>query len=165
MVVISIIGLMSTIVLSSLATARSKGRDAQRIAHIHQIQTALELFYSDNGRYPRSGQCGATQPNAGWSNSTECMSGGRWLRDSTSNLSGYISSDPADVKNTTTWPTGAYYYFSAAGGNPYQWYMIVYTLENPNKGIEATDGVTAPDGTYYHYGSGTNGVITVGHGR
>ena len=164
MVVISIIGFMTTIVLSSLASARSKSRDAKRISDIHQIQTALELFYSDNGRYPRSGQCGATTPPS-WTNSTECMSGGRWLRDSTSNLSGYITSDPADVKNTIAFPTGAYYYFSAGYGAPYQWYMLVYTLENPNPSIEATDGVTAPDGTYFHYGGGSDGVITVGHGR
>ncbi|CAN5134626.1 hypothetical protein BH11PAT3_BH11PAT3_2810 [soil metagenome] len=165
MVVISIIGFLSSIVLSSLSVARSKGRDAQRITQIRQLQTALELFYSDNGSYPRSGECGGTVPNAGWSNSTECMSSGRWLRDNTSNLNGYISSDPREVNNTTAFPNGAYFYFSGGYGNPYQWYMIVYTLENSNKGIEATDGVTAPDGTYFHYGSGSNGVITVGRGR
>ncbi len=36
----------------SLEDARLKSRDAQRIANIKQIQTALELYYADQGSYP-----------------------------------------------------------------------------------------------------------------
>lgn len=55
LVVISIIGLLSAVVLSSLSNARMKGRDARRISDIRQLRNALELYRSDNGRYPSSG--------------------------------------------------------------------------------------------------------------
>lgn len=43
--------------------------------------------------------------------------------------------------------------------------MLVYALENyPNSVVENSDGVRAPDGSYFHYGSGTDGIITVGVG-
>lgn len=54
LVVIAIIGILASIVLASLNTARKKGRDARRLADLKQLQTALELYASDNGRYPNS---------------------------------------------------------------------------------------------------------------
>lgn len=50
--VIAIIGILSTIVMTSLLTARKKGRDVKRIADIKQIQLALEQYYNDNLKYP-----------------------------------------------------------------------------------------------------------------
>ncbi len=52
--VIAIIGILSTIVMTSLLTARKKGRDVKRIADIKQIQLALEQYYNDNLKYPPS---------------------------------------------------------------------------------------------------------------
>lgn len=52
LVVIGIIGVLSSVVLSNINTARAKSRDTQRIGDIKQIHLALELFYSDNGKYP-----------------------------------------------------------------------------------------------------------------
>jgi type II secretion system protein G len=54
LVVIAIIGLLSSVVLASLNSARKKGRDARRLADLKQLQTALELYYSDNNAYPAS---------------------------------------------------------------------------------------------------------------
>lgn len=52
LVVIAIIGLLSTLAVVALNSARSKARDAKRIADIKQVQTALELYYNDNNEYP-----------------------------------------------------------------------------------------------------------------
>ena len=52
LVVIAIIGILAAVVLVSLNSARSKSRDARRIADVRQVMTALELFYNDNGGYP-----------------------------------------------------------------------------------------------------------------
>jgi len=52
LVVIAIIGILASIVLASLDSARKKGRDARRVADIKQIQLALELYYDANGVYP-----------------------------------------------------------------------------------------------------------------
>lgn len=54
LVVIAIIGLLSSVVLASLNGARNKSKDARRIADLRQIQTALELYYSDNNAYPNT---------------------------------------------------------------------------------------------------------------
>src|ERR1044072_6097963 len=52
LVVIAIIGLLSSVVLASLNGARKKGRDARRLSDLKQLQTALELYYSDHTAYP-----------------------------------------------------------------------------------------------------------------
>ncbi len=52
LVVIAIIGVLASVVLASLNTARRKSRDARRIADIKQIQLALELYFDANGEYP-----------------------------------------------------------------------------------------------------------------
>lgn len=57
LVVIAIISLLSSIVMVSLNSARMKARDAQRVAILGQIRTAIELYFDDKGYYPQS-QCG-----------------------------------------------------------------------------------------------------------
>lgn len=54
LVVIAIIGVLASVVLASLNSARTKARDARRLADLNQIGLALE-FYLDNGvKYPGS---------------------------------------------------------------------------------------------------------------
>lgn len=56
LVVIAIIGLLSSVVLSSLNTARAKSRDSKRLADLHELRTALELYANSNsGSYPSTG--------------------------------------------------------------------------------------------------------------
>lgn len=52
LVVIAIIGILSSVVLSSLNDARIKSRDSARVSNIRQIQYALELYNDANGKYP-----------------------------------------------------------------------------------------------------------------
>lgn len=52
LVVIAIIGLLSTISIIALNQARSKARDARRVADMHQLQTAIEMYYDIYGEYP-----------------------------------------------------------------------------------------------------------------
>jgi prepilin-type N-terminal cleavage/methylation domain-containing protein len=52
LVVISIIGLLSSFAVVSLNTARAKARDALRKGDMAQIRTALNLYYDDNEGYP-----------------------------------------------------------------------------------------------------------------
>ena len=55
LVVIAIVGILASVVLASLNSARAKARDAQRVTSIRQVQNALEMYYLDNGSYPSSG--------------------------------------------------------------------------------------------------------------
>lgn len=58
LVVIAIIGVLASIVLASLNTARRKSRDARRISDVKQIQLALELCF-DAGT-----ACNGTESNS-----------------------------------------------------------------------------------------------------
>jgi general secretion pathway protein G len=53
LVVIAIIGVLATLVLLQLGTARARARDTKRIADVNQLRTAAEQYYDDNGgHYP-----------------------------------------------------------------------------------------------------------------
>jgi len=52
LVVIAIIGILASVVMASLGSARDKAADAARKADIKQLKTAIEAYYLDNGTYP-----------------------------------------------------------------------------------------------------------------
>ena len=53
MVVITIIGLLASTVLASLANSRKAARDVSRVQAVKELQKALELYRNDNGgSYP-----------------------------------------------------------------------------------------------------------------
>jgi prepilin-type N-terminal cleavage/methylation domain-containing protein len=52
MVVIAIVGILSSLVLIGLGPVQQRGRDARRLSDLRQVQTGLELYYSKNGSYP-----------------------------------------------------------------------------------------------------------------
>jgi len=54
LIVVSIVGLLASVVLVGLGGFRAKGQDARRIADLRQTQNALELYYSKNSNYPVS---------------------------------------------------------------------------------------------------------------
>lgn len=58
LIVISIIALLSSVILASLSTARRSARDAQRMSELSEMQTALELYYSDHQEYPDGDDAG-----------------------------------------------------------------------------------------------------------
>lgn len=49
LVVIAIIGVLATLLLLQLGTARAKSRDTKRIGDINQFRTAAEQYFDDNG--------------------------------------------------------------------------------------------------------------------
>lgn len=54
MIAVSIIGSVGTLAGAKIDDILPMARDAQRKANIHQVQTALNLYYDDNGQYPIS---------------------------------------------------------------------------------------------------------------
>jgi len=154
LVVVAIIGLLASVVLASLKTARTKARDAERKETIHQIQTALELYYNDNGQYPASG--GALTPGNSWSNSGDSS----WDTLETA-LKPYLSVLSKDPIDNATWIAFSYSYFSLNYGCNQQWYMIVYSLENA---AGPDNGITTCNGTFFQYGGAlaSTAIKTVG---
>lgn len=55
LITVAIIGLISSVVLSSLTTARARARDAQRLQNLRELRTALETYRSERGSYPMTG--------------------------------------------------------------------------------------------------------------
>lgn len=91
LVVIAIIGLLSTVVMTSLNSARKKGRDTRRVEDIASIRQALEVYYDENGAYPSalsalaSGGQMSVVPNDPQSNSAYS-----YAVDSSSNPQDYV---------------------------------------------------------------------------
>lgn len=52
LVVIAIIGILASVVLASLNSARVKARDTKRVTDLRTIQLALEVYYDANNEYP-----------------------------------------------------------------------------------------------------------------
>ena len=121
LVVIAIIGLLSSIVMSSLNSARIKARDARRIADLRSIRIALRFYLDDFKQYP---------PQGYWT----CSQLANWTTLQTS-LAPYIQSLPKDPRNTGyPWITGQYGY--CYGRIATDEYDLVTQLENrsdPNR--------------------------------
>jgi type II secretion system protein G len=158
LVVMAIIGLLASIVLVGLNNARVRARDARRVSDITQLQTALGLYYNDNGQYPTSG--GATSPNGAWTSSDD----NSWATLQSA-LSNYISKLPKDPKQDPAgWGNGNYVYSYYAdigdAGCTGSWYIIVYQLETAN----GPDPGFAPPCSYFIGGevSNTNRIYQYG---
>jgi prepilin-type N-terminal cleavage/methylation domain-containing protein len=52
MVVIAVIGLLSSIIVVILTSARTDSRDTKRVADLKEITTALQLYYDTYNTYP-----------------------------------------------------------------------------------------------------------------
>jgi hypothetical protein len=66
LVIISIIGLLSSVVLVYVQGQIEKARDARRISDIDQIQKGLEIYFDKKGKYPEGGCEGSGCPFGGW---------------------------------------------------------------------------------------------------
>ena len=65
LVVISIIGLLSSFAMVSLNSARIKARDALRKGDMAQLRTAMNLYYDNNFAYPACGTWNGGAPDFG----------------------------------------------------------------------------------------------------
>ncbi len=63
LVVIAIIGILASVVLASLNSARAKGQDAAIKSTINNLRAQAELYYDNNGSSYDPGAAGAT---GGW---------------------------------------------------------------------------------------------------
>lgn len=147
LVVISIIALLSSVILSSLNSARSKARDAQRRVMAKQFQNALEFYRNENGSYPISGTPGGgvtcNTPTTAWNASANATCWAYLFSLGNPTLSSFLPSF-TDPKQTTGTggpaasgppPEYGFAYFSnswvAEGCVAGQFYVFIYRLENP----------------------------------
>lgn len=131
LVVIAIIGVLASIVLASLNSARRKSRDARRITDLKQIQLALELYFDAQSppQYPAATDPASTC-TATLANGLEVLATG-----------GYIPQIPRD-------PQGGCYRYASNSATPRTTYHLGATLEestNPalssDKDCDSTDNI------------------------
>lgn len=135
LVVIAIIGVLSSVVLASLNTARIRARDAQRVTTVRQIQSALELFYLTNGRYPGGSDVGMNAFNIAPHDGVACGYNNYWCGFETV-LRPYIPALPRDT-------AGA---FSGGGRYVYKSNPLRPDLYGLGVSMEGTNSAAANDG-------------------
>ncbi|HBU06665.1 MAG TPA: hypothetical protein DEB09_01115 [Candidatus Magasanikbacteria bacterium] len=102
LVVIAIIGLLSTLAVVALGSAREKARDSKRLSDLKQVQTALELNYTDNGSYPDG--TGLVLGGTG----AACLDVDGFADTCTDPYMGLVPSDPSDFAYTYTAASSTY---------------------------------------------------------
>ncbi len=76
LIVIAVIGILASVILVSLTSARSKARDSKRISDIKQISVALQLYRDTNGTFPSTaGVCYADWCCLGHGSGGTCWAG------------------------------------------------------------------------------------------
>ncbi|MDO8620791.1 MAG: prepilin-type N-terminal cleavage/methylation domain-containing protein [Candidatus Levybacteria bacterium] len=67
LIVVSIIGVLATLLMTNFIGIRQRARDAQRKGDLKQIQSSLELYRADQGSYPASplAACGVSKLEGG----------------------------------------------------------------------------------------------------
>lgn len=130
LIAIAIIGVLTTLLMTNFVGIRQRARDAQRKSDIRQMQSALELYRSDQGRYPST--IGSTYR---LNSSTACPTSQSLSSGSTV----YMSKIPCDTLGTSVYNGGNYYYYSATGST----YVIAACLENTSDN-DPSSTTTAP---------------------
>lgn len=116
LVVIAIIGILASVVLASLNSARDKGEDAAVKSNLNNVRAQAALYYDDEGDYDlvcsdpnvanaRTAANGTCTADAdGFTMTAELNAGGFYCVDST----GDAATTTTAVSDGTTWTDGTY---------------------------------------------------------
>lgn len=146
LVVIAIIGLLASIVLVALNSARAKARDSRRMSDLHNVQLALEMYYDRYGTYLVAGT-GSSGCGCGWL----AYEGGAYAVSVTRGLynEGFLSSPTVEDPRQSP----GYMIYLCENS---QVYAISATKENATAAdiafIQRTCNGTGVNGTYTNYG-------------
>lgn len=125
LVVVAIIGLLASVVLASLNSARGKARDAKRLSDLEQIRTALAMYYNDhNGTYPPAypaSWSGISAAGCGWGYNGTTSGATAYITGLTPT---YISVLPTDPFG----PTACTGYLYNSNGTDYM-FLVYNTVE------------------------------------
>lgn len=146
LVVIAIIGVLASVVLASVNTARAKARDARRKSDLRTIRLALEFYYDRYGTYQVAGT-GSGGCSCGWLGYEDA---GAYAKAVTRGLQqeGFLGVPRVDdpIQNPG-------YMMYLCGSDRF---ALSATLENPTSAdiayIQTTCNGTGVNGTYTVYG-------------
>lgn len=127
LIVIAIIGVLATLLMVNFVGVRQRARDAQRKSDLRQLQSALEIYRSDNGSYPNGvssvSQLFTCVPGSGskCTNTSGCFGNG-----SPTCSTVYMQTIPSDPNGSSYYNGGNYVYESSDGST----YTLGACLEN-----------------------------------
>lgn len=134
LVVMVIIGILVMVGMSNYGGVQKKGRDARRKEDLRQIANALEMYYHDNGTYPKSTPDGKIL-GCGTDESLVVCNWGEIFEHNGAVLMVSIPQDPINGNN----------YFYDSDGSFYLIYALLENEKDPE--LEIVDKViqTYPD--------------------
>lgn len=150
LIVIAIIGIIASVVLNSLGSAKSKARDSERISDFNQIRNAVELFYATYERYPITAD--ASTWDGRWQNFSTCLETGEGCGFATSNyvpVLNKVPQDPQDDPNTLSDSDPTYYYGLPSACGAGAAYRLAVNLEHSHPVLN-----NDLDGSFYNNNSG-----------
>ena len=153
LVVIAIIGLLASIVMVSLNSARAKARDVNRKSALKQIQTALELYYDKYGTYPVSTpvcNAGLNEHNDYWCRDTTNNNGLTQIQNWIPGLQEFLPNIPHNSKPYASGFPYPYHYYSPSANQ----YWLMTGLEN------TSDKETCGGGAVYIWFDGTSNTCS-----
>ncbi len=140
LIVVAIISILASIVLVGIGPTEQLGRDARRVSDLHQVQTALELYYAKCGNYPGGPVAGGVCPGYASAGGYDGL-----VTSITGSAIG-VNAMPNDPQKSKK-----YYYITTNTGSSY---VLGTTLENINGSVFS--GYTAPSLAGYTDGTVLN---------
>jgi prepilin-type N-terminal cleavage/methylation domain-containing protein len=153
MVVVGLIAILAAVVIANLSDSSALSRDAERKADLTNLQTAIELYRNEHGRYPKGcndanpgidadGDGDFTNDGDAWSGEKgtnfECADGtGRYIVGLAPEFIKTLPTDPfieAAERNGSgeVWEDSGYVYLTNAEGTVYKM-VIRNTIETENE--------------------------------
>jgi type II secretion system protein G len=123
LIVISIIGLLSSLLLANFQNARARARDAERKNDLRHLKTALRMYYNDNQAYPSDDEDGSIASACGAGGDENCTWGASQFG---SDGSVYMSTLPQDPMGNER----SYYYEQEDDGEGFALYACLENLSD-----------------------------------
>lgn len=133
LVVIAIIGILASVVLASLNSARVKARNAAHVSQLREYQKSFEMYFANHGVYPPQGAATWGCLGTGYPRSQTCWSTSAYNESNSAPLRAaiapYMSGEaiPGSLKHS--YYHGAMYRVLNGGRN----YQIIYILEGTDQ--------------------------------
>jgi len=111
LIVIAIISVLATLLMVNFIGVRQRARDAQRKSDLRQLQSALEIYRSDNGSYPHGSSSVADIflcPNG----TTLCTGSTYCFGNNPTCSTIYMQNMPVDPSGSGYYNNGNYFYQS-----------------------------------------------------
>ena len=151
LVVVAIIGMLASLIMPSINGARAKSRDERRIADMRTIETALEMFRQQTGKYPQSP--GHPTWEGHWYYFSQCLETGTNCGFSITNyvpVIGKVPQDPLQMTPNDLNDGGVTYYPGyPTGCSDGQNYRLAVYLESDNAALRSD-----LDGSFYNNNNG-----------